>query len=422
MLPRRKQRLMAVRERHFGLNAKEVHSIKKLKKSRRKLVILAALGMSLRSEAAKRVGRMSFVLAMLKTRALIRMSLYPANSLLTIDSTNKNITIDRYTDENCKKFFRFRRTSLLALFEKLNFPPTMRVTGSISWPSQHGFLVFLYLAHKGTNLSDVQEMFGRTYDQISRINVTTITWIYNNHRDLVQNNLGFYSDKLDRYAVSISRKLIADAKGPTPGIIPRIVDNICGFLDGTVLDIARPYRNNNIQNSFYSGYHRSHNLNYQAIVFPDGMICLSDAVPGCLTDIGAWQNSDLRQQIINNNDDREEAGSARLKLYADKIYHTSPDIQASFNNRYAHYITLNEKSVNRMMSSVRIGIEWTFGTHFEKWKTLLVKGSMQLQKCPIEELMVATALCTNAYNILEGSILLGAFQIEPPTLEEYFNQ
>lgn len=49
------------------------------------------------------------------------------------------------------------------------------------------------------------------------------------------------------------------------------LENVVGFIDGTVIDIARPYEQYSNQHIVYNGHKRKHELNFQAITTIGGL-------------------------------------------------------------------------------------------------------------------------------------------------------
>ena len=124
--------------------------------------------------------------------------------------------------------------------------------------------------------------------------------------------------------------------------------------------MARP--GNGAQNPFYNGYMHGHYLIFQGISFPDGMVVIEGAFPGYQQDIMIWRDSEMRIQLEEIMIGRVAEGLPRLKLYADKIYSNSILMTAAYslrNNRGG--LQDWQINFNRIMSDIRVGVEWSFG-------------------------------------------------------------
>ena len=106
--------------------------------------------------------------------------------------------------------------------------------------------------------SDLIPRFGRPVPELSMISNLVMDIIYQeqNHRLTQWNNTLLNPPLLKSYACAI------DSKGsPLP--------NCFGLTDGTVRPICRPEQNQRI---VYNGHKRVHDLKYQSVVLPNGMI------------------------------------------------------------------------------------------------------------------------------------------------------
>ena len=90
------------------------------------------------------------------------------------------------------------------------------------------------------------------------------------------------------------------------------MDNIYGFIDGTVRKICRPTYN---QKAAYSGHKRHHAIKYQSVYLPDGMfMTLFGPIAGSRHDGFLFRESNLLHQMQDMFPDGEYA------LYGDPAY------------------------------------------------------------------------------------------------------
>jgi hypothetical protein len=100
-------------------------------------------------------------------------------------------------------------------------------------------------------------MFGRSESALSEIANYTTVWLAEHWRELIYFDAIGMSQNAERFAKAVSRKCNGAA------------DCVFAFVDGTAIVIARPVEDQRLS---YSGHHRLHELLYQAIVNPDGIV------------------------------------------------------------------------------------------------------------------------------------------------------
>ena len=105
---------------------------------------------------------------------------------------------------------------------------------------------------------DMIPLFGRLVLVICMITNHVLDFIYSNHSQLITewNNSLLSPNLLEVYANAVHKKGAA-------------LQNCFGFIDGTVLPIAKPGVNQRI---VYNGHKRVHSLKFQSVVIPNGMI------------------------------------------------------------------------------------------------------------------------------------------------------
>ena len=73
------------------------------------------------------------------------------------------------------------------------------------------------------------------------------------------------------------------------------------------------------------------------------------------------------------------------------------------------------------MSNVRTSVEWLFGDIVEYFKFMDFKKNLKIGLSSIGKLYVVCALLRNALTCLYGNSTSSFFELDPPTLEEYFS-
>lgn len=148
------------------------------------------------------------------------------------------------------------------------------------------------------------------------------------------------------------------------------------------------------------------------------MTVISDPEPGYYTDIMVWNDCIVRTTLEQIMDDRAAAGLPRLKLYADKLYNSGLLIVAAWSRRHGAVFPWMEMQ-NRIMSSIRIAVEWSFCTIKDRWKFLSFSKGQKLQESPVTHYHIVAALLANCHCCLYGGRCVDYFGIEAPSIEDY---
>lgn len=207
--------------------------------------------------------------------------------------------------------------------------------------------------------------------------------------------------------------------------LPVHLADLFAFIDGTSHEICRPDGPGVVQNAFWNGYFHGHFLIWQGVSFPDGMLVLEGPEPGFNTDTIVWRDCQIRDIIENLMRARAQQipPRPRFKMYADKIYNTCALITAAWNLRHGPLFQWMTNQ-NTVMSKVRIAIEWTFGTLKNLFKYVTFSKTQKIEESPVEKHFVISALLANCHCCLYGDRHndVRAFDIDPPSLEDYLGQ
>ena len=102
-----------------------------------------------------------------------------------------------------------------------------------------------------------------------------------------------------------------------------------------------------------------------------------------------------------------------LCLYGDPAYPHRPQLQSPFKGAR---LTQNEMDWNSAMSSVRVTVEWVFKDIINYCKFL----DLKVQLSAVGKMYIACTLLHNARCCLHGSTTSKYFEVQLPTLQEYF--
>ena len=105
-------------------------------------------------------------------------------------------------------------------------------------------------------------------------------------------------------------------------------------------------------------------------------------------------------------------------IYGDPAYPLTVHLQDPFRNRA---LTPQMMDFNQSMSSVRESVEWLFNDVTNYFKFLDFKKNLKIGLSSVGKMYVVSALLRNALTCLYGNQTSTVFQLEPPSLEDYFS-
>ena len=108
----------------------------------------------------------------------------------------------------------------------------------------------------------------------------------------------------------------------------------------------------------------------------------------------------------------------QMCIYGDLAYPLRVNLMAPFRGAA---LTAQMEAFNDSMSNVRTSVEWLFGDIVEYFKFMDFKKNLKIGLSSIGKLYVVCALLRNALTCLYGNSTSSFFELDPPTLEEYFS-
>ena len=111
-------------------------------------------------------------------------------------------------------------------------------------------------------------------------------------------------------------------------------------------------------------------------------------------------------------------GGQPMCLYGDPAYPLRVHLQGPF--RFG-VLTDQMKAYKTAMSAVRSSVEWLFGDIINYFKFLDFKKNLKIRLSSIGKMYIVSALLQNALTCLYGNETATFFDLDPPTLEEYFS-
>lgn len=151
--------------------------------------------------------------------------------------------LEEIDPDECIDKFRLRKDDISLLLDVLQIPELIKCPQGSLFNGLEGLCLLLRRLAYPCRLSDLIPMFGRPPPELSMINTEMINILYDLHGHRLTNWNQFLLNphNLERYANAIADKGAA-------------LTNCFGFIDGTVLPICRPDKN---QRVMYNGHKRS---------------------------------------------------------------------------------------------------------------------------------------------------------------------
>ena len=310
--------------------------------------------------------------------------------------------LDKLSDEESKAEFRFYKSDIFELADILRLPDQITFYNGIVVESIPAFCILLKRLAYPCRYSDLIPRFARPVPQLSIISNHMIDLIYGMWGNWLSglNQPWLAPGSLQNFADSVHHAGAA-------------LDNCWGFVDGTVRAISRPLEN---QRVVYNGRKRVHSLKYQAVVAPNGLIAnLYGPVEGKRHDAGMLADSGLLNEL------QQFSFSPRtglpLCIYGDPAYPLRVHLQAPFRG---NHLTQLQKDFNKSMSSVRVSVEWIFGDICNYFKFIDFKKNLKIGLSSVGKMYLVCGLLQNAHTCLYRNTTCDYFQLDPPSLNQYF--
>ncbi|XP_068749237.1 uncharacterized protein [Montipora capricornis] len=264
-----------------------------------------------------------------------------------------------------------------------------------------GLCILLKRVAYPCRLSDVIPRFGRPVPEISLI-LTEVT----NHVVEMQGHLlkdlnqpWLHLRHLEEFALAIHQKGAA-------------LDNCWGFVDGTVRPICRPGEH---QRLMFNGHKRVDGMKFQSVVAPNGMIAnLFGPAEGKRHDSVMLRMSGLLGQLEQYS--FNQTGHS-LCIYGEPAYPLRVHCQVPFKRGH---LRADEEAFNSPMSTVRSAVEWVFNDITPYFSFLDFKKNLKVGLSPVGTMYSTHALLRNAHTRFYGSSTSTHFDLQPPTIQEYF--
>lgn len=107
-----------------------------------------------------------------------------------------------------------------------------------------------------------------------------------------------------------------------------------------------------------------------------------------------------------------------MALYGDPAYPLRVHLVVPYRTAG---ITPQMEEFNKAMSSVRISVEWLFGDIVNYFKFVDFKKTQKISLSAVGKMYIVCGILRNAMTSLYGNFTTDFFDIDPPTLQDYFS-
>lgn len=309
-----------------------------------------------------------------------------------------------FSDAICLSLFRFRRTDIMRMVPVIGWPYGATHTTRNRYGLCPLLATCILLRRMATPARwvDLEETFYLQYSHLSEIFWEVMHNFIEERAGIVLEDMNgaFWKERFFRYAQSIKDKSMA-------------ISNCVGFIDGTVIGIARPSGDQIMQRVCYNGHKRKHGLKYQAVTSPCGLAMhLCGPMEGRRHDWTLYMNSGLERSLPHLMNVNNEM----YCIYGDSGYSARWFLYIPFSGSN---ICESRRKFNEYMSKSRVTVEWYFKEVKLYWTILDFKRKLRVNEGAVGKLYIAGVLLTNFRNCVYPNTISQYFKEDPPTLEEY---
>ena len=105
-------------------------------------------------------------------------------------------------------------------------------------------------------------------------------------------------------------------------------------------------------------------------------------------------------------------------IYGDPAYPLRVHLQSPFRDAR---LTPDMVAFNKSMSAARVSVEWIFGEVINSFKFMDFKKNLKIGLSNVGKTYVVCSLLQNAITCLYGNQTSRYFDLQPPSLQEYFS-
>ena len=172
--------------------------------------------------------------------------------------TDVKFDLDTYSEEECHHISRFGKKNIYEIADTLETPEYIRCYNNVTIHKVEALCMTLRRFAYPNRYSDLLNLFGRSVPQISIATSNMVDFLFDRWSYLLTdlNQPWISPDNFETFAD------LVHAKGAG-------LQNCWGFVDGFVRPCCRPGQ---YQRVVYNGHKRVHEIKFQAVATPNGMV------------------------------------------------------------------------------------------------------------------------------------------------------
>jgi hypothetical protein len=301
---------------------------------------------------------------------------------------------------------RFTYPEIEHLIQFLRIPDPFWTKTRSKFSALELFCLLLYRFRSQEDLFGITSRFDRSTAALSEGINELVIWLNHKWSHVLEFDTKclLHRDRLVEYANAFHRR-------GAP------LQTVWGIIDCTIRAICRP---THWQRLMYSGHKKHHALKFQSIMVPNGMIAhLFGPEEGRRNDNHLLADSGLLERCEQHCFIEHDDGSRQyLHIYGDAAYGDRGTLLCPFAT---DPMSSEEENFNAEMSHVRIEVEHGYALVVNNWPFLNSTTRHRLFLSPVGAYYRVAVLLTNLLNCLHPNQVSLAFNVLPPTLEEYLH-
>ncbi|KAF8582037.1 hypothetical protein K439DRAFT_1618613 [Ramaria rubella] len=199
--------------------------------------------------------------------------------------------------------------------------------------------------------------------------------------------------------------------------------SLFGFIGCTIWQTCRPGM---FQELAYTGYKKHHEMKFQGIVTPNGLM-VHLAGPFCApqNDCGVLHESKLVDKLPQHaiqlgSQEGDAPEQLFFQVYGDSAYGISPVILSPYS--HVRELTDKEHAWNETMGGVWILVEHGFSLVLQDWPFLQAFWKQKIYGNACGLLYHVAILLTNAHSCFVPNQTAVRYRCDPPMVHEYFQE
>ena len=291
--------------------------------------------------------------------------------------------------------FRFRVSEIFQLRLLLHIPAVFDCGDRLHCSGDEALMILLARLATTKRKVDIAADFNRCPSSVSLIWNCLATYLRDTWTHVYKFNETRVTTNLQRYSSAIF------SKGAP-------LDNVWGFIDGTCREIARPTKD---QSLFYSGHKHYHNIKYQVIVTPNGLLShLFGPGMGAQNDMGVFHLSCLEDLMSSPAFDNHV-------VFGDGGYATIGHLMSPIDKLQ---LSPDEAEYNEAFRLPRLRVEHGFMRVTQLFSMFQKPSLLRIRSCPVGLFYEMAVLFTNLRTCLDGGNQISSyFRCNPCSCEEF---